>query len=76
MLFPVIFRPRDAARVSCEISTGRMPFCPAKVYRAEQGSGQRNHAKAGLLFPPGGHFRMSGLSEITRQSDMLRTSAL
>jgi hypothetical protein len=53
----MILRPREAAHVFCEISRRRMPSPPAKVYRAGQGSGQRHHAKAGLLFPPGGHFR-------------------
>jgi hypothetical protein len=44
-----------------------MPSATAKVYRAGQGSGQRNHAKAGLLFPGDGQFRIeSDISEITR----------
>jgi hypothetical protein len=51
----------------CWISKGRMPSATAKVYRIGQGSGQRNHAKAGLLFPHDGHFRMA--SGVFRQND-------
>jgi hypothetical protein len=52
-----------------------MPSRPAKVYRAGQGPRQRNHAKAGLLFPLGGQFRMvSGVSEVSRQPNMPRSA--
>jgi hypothetical protein len=51
-----------------EFSEVRMPSATAKVYLIGQGSGQRDHAKAGLLFPWDGQFRIvSGISGITRE---------
>jgi hypothetical protein len=49
------------------ISRDRMPLAPAKVYRRWRRLGQRNHAKAGPLFPRDEQFRMEiGISQITR----------
>jgi hypothetical protein len=49
-----------------------MPSPPAKVHLIGQGSGQRHHAKSGLMFPPGGHFRIMALSQSSDEAGMLR----
>jgi hypothetical protein len=48
MLFPVISARGKPARVFCEISRGRMPSPPAKVYRGGRGQGNAIMQKRGF----------------------------